>query len=179
MSEVCVALMRGINVGGKNMLPMKVLAAMFEAAGARSVRTYIQSGNVVFEAPAARRAKLALAVRAAVKKQLGFESEVVVRSAEELERVARSNPFLPKAELAQLYVAFLADRPTPAQVKALDPSRSPPDAFRVVGREVYLKLPNGAGRTKLTNAYFDSKLGTVSTMRNWRTVLTLLEMTQG
>ncbi|HZN92159.1 MAG TPA: hypothetical protein VFB81_05620, partial [Myxococcales bacterium] len=75
-----------------------------------------------------------------------------------------------------LHVVFLADPPPPAKVAALDPARSPPDEFQVRGREIYLRCPNGFGRTKLSNAYFDSKLGTISTVRNWRTVLTLAEM---
>jgi uncharacterized protein (DUF1697 family) len=71
---------------------------------------------------------------------------------------------------------FLADVPTSIRASALDPERSPPDEFVVQGREVFLRLPNGVARSQLTNAYFDSKLGTVSTLRNWRTVLTLLEL---
>jgi uncharacterized protein (DUF1697 family) len=71
----------------------------------------------------------------------------------------------------------LANVPASSQAASLDPKRSPPDEFLVLGREIFLRLPNGVARSKLTNAYFDSKLGTVSTIRNWRTVLTLLELT--
>jgi uncharacterized protein (DUF1697 family) len=71
---------------------------------------------------------------------------------------------------------FLADRPDQAKIAALDPGRSAPDEFSVLGQEIYLHLPNGMGRTKLSNAWFDSKLATVSTCRNWRTVTKLLEM---
>jgi uncharacterized protein (DUF1697 family) len=74
---------------------------------------------------------------------------------------------------------FLADRPSPARVATLDPKRSPPDEFEVRGREIYLRCPNGVGRTKLSNSYFDAKLATTSTMRNWRTVVKLVEMTGG
>jgi uncharacterized protein (DUF1697 family) len=92
--------------------------------------------------------------------------------------VVRGNPFL-KAGAAEelLHVSFLADRPSTDLVAALDSTRSAPDEFAVVGREIYMKLVTGAAKTKLTNAYFDSKLKTVSTMRNWRTVLKLAEMT--
>jgi uncharacterized protein (DUF1697 family) len=75
-----------------------------------------------------------------------------------------------------LYVYFLADKPAASAVKTLDPNRSAPDEFRVHGCEIYLHLPNGMGRSKLTNAYFDSKLSTICTARNWATVKTLLEM---
>ena len=73
-------------------------------------------------------------------------------------------------------MAFLEATPDPANVDALDPDRSPGDEFAVLGREVYLHCPNGMARTKLTNAYFDSRLATTSTMRNWKTVLKLLEL---
>lgn len=76
----------------------------------------------------------------------------------------------------ELHVHFLAELPTAQAVKALDPNRSAPDAFRVVGREVYLHMPNGMGRTKLTSTYLDSRLQTVGTARNWATVQKLLEM---
>lgn len=175
-----VALLRGINVGGKNKLPMKELAAMFEDAGCRDVRTYIQSGNVVFRASGAIAARAARSVRAAVAKRIGNEVPVILRTAAELRQAARKNPFAAKgADLQPLHVAFLEDKPSAAQVKALDPDRSPPDELAFHGREVYLRLPNGVARTKITNAYLDRTLATSSTVRNWRTVQKLLEMLDG
>jgi len=172
-SEAGVALLRGVNVGGKNRLPMAPLAAMFEAAGCRNVRTYIQSGNVVFEA--APRG-LAARIEAAILKDFGFAAPVTLRTRGEFEAVVRGNPFLPGADESHLYVGFLAGVPAPQAVKKLDPRRSPPDRFQVIGREVYLLLPNGVGRSKLTNAWFDRALETVCTIRNWRTVKQLLAM---
>ena len=78
-----------------------------------------------------------------------------------------------------LHVAFLADKPKAVQVAGLDSERSPPDRFTVRGQEIYLCCPNGLGRSKLTNKYFDSKLDATSTLRNWKTVLQLTEMTKG
>jgi uncharacterized protein (DUF1697 family) len=174
-----VALLRGINVGGKNPLPMKELAAMVEAAGASDVRTYIQSGNVIFRASPAIARGVAAAVSAAIAGRFGFTAPVVTRSAAELEAIAESNPFLGRgADPATLHVVFLADEPAPERVAALDPRRSPPDELEVRGREIFLRCPNGYARTKLTNAYFDSKLATTSTVRNWRTVLQLVELAQ-
>ena len=94
-------------------------------------------------------------------------------------QIVRNNPFL-RAGLPQqtLYMYFLADLPNASAIKGLDPARSAPDAFQVVDRQVYLHLPSGMARTKLTNAYFDSKLATVSTARNWTTVLAILKMMQ-
>jgi len=172
-----VALLRGINVGGKNPVPMRELVALFDALGCRDVRTYIQSGNAVFTAKPALAAGLPARFARAFGKRFGFDSPLVLRSAGELAKVAANNPFLAAGEdVARLHVAFLADAPSKAQLAALDPQRSPPDRFVAAGRELYLCCPNGMARTKLTNAYFDGKLGTVSTVRNWRTVLELTKM---
>jgi uncharacterized protein (DUF1697 family) len=172
-----VALLRGINVGGKNMLPMTELARLFEAAGATSVETYIQSGNVVFRASKVE--GLVAKVEAQIAKRFGFEVPVVLRSAAELAAVVDRNPFLRAGVDADLlHVAFLAGAPDAKLAAALDPNRSPGDAFDVRGREIFLHLPGGVARSKLTNAWFDSKLGTTTTIRNWRTVLKLLEMAQ-
>lgn len=166
-----VALLRGINVGGKNRLPMTELAAIFERLGAAHVRTYIQSGNVLFEASARTAAGLPSAVAAAIEERYGYRVPVVLRSASELARALEANPFLQRGVAPEaLHVAFLAAEPTTGQLAALDPARSAPDAFEVHGREIYLHLPNGGARSKLTNDYFDRTLGTVSTIRNWRTV---------
>jgi uncharacterized protein (DUF1697 family) len=102
---------------------------------------------------------------------------VVLRTADELKKVISSNPFL-KGGVAEkeLHVMFLAGVPDAVRVRSLDPDRSPPDTYQVHRREIYLRLPNGAGRSKLSNQYFDSKLATVSTARNWRTVTTLVEL---
>jgi uncharacterized protein (DUF1697 family) len=174
-----VALLRGINVGGKNKLPMRELVALFEDAGCADVTTYIQSGNVVFCAAPRTAAKLTEQLRARIRERFGLEVPVVLRDAAELASAARANPFLARGdEPDRLHVMFLADAPSKAAVAALDPQRSPSDEFVVKGREVYLSLPNGVARSKLTNAWFDAKLGTVSTLRNWRTVLKLVEMTR-
>jgi uncharacterized protein (DUF1697 family) len=172
-----VALLRGVNVGGKHSLPMKDLVAIFEGAGCRDVRTYIQSGNVVFRATRSDASRVPERVVRAVADRLGFEAPLLLRTAAELGAVARGNPFLRTgADPGTLHVLFLADRPTPAKVATLDPSRSPPDEFVVLGREIYLRCPGGVARTRLTTGWVDSTLGTTSTMRNWRTVLKLVEL---
>lgn len=175
-----VALLRGINVGGRNKLPMAELAALFEAQGCAGVRTYIQSGNVVFSAPEALVGSLGAAISARIDDAYAMVVPVVLRSAAELETVVEANPFLARgADPAMLHVAFLSEEPDPARVARLDPRRSPPDAFEVVGAHVYLHLPGGMGRTKLTNAWLDRGLGLVSTARNWRTVVQLATMAGG
>jgi len=178
-NEKYAALLRGINLGGNNRLPMKDLAAMFTTAGCGDVATYIQSGNVVFSAPSPVTQRIPSVIAAQIEKKFKFKIPVVVRSHAELAVVARSNPFLtPEQEIERLMVMFLATSPTPSAVASLDPARSPPDEFAVRGREIFMRCPNGFAKTKLNNTYFDSKLATISTGRNWRTVLTLLEMTK-
>lgn len=176
-ADVHVALLRGINVGGKNRLSMDDLVGVFVEEGCRDVRTYIQSGNVVFRAAPALVDRLALRVTERVRRRLGLRVPVVLRTARELAHVARGNPFLTAdADTDALHVMFLADAPKKAAVAGLDAKRSPPDEFAVICREIYLRCPRGVARTKLTNAYFDARLATTSTMRNWRTVLKLVEL---
>jgi uncharacterized protein (DUF1697 family) len=175
--DVHVALLRGINLAGRNRLSMKDLAALFMDAGCESVTTYIQSGNVVFEGSPALARRIPALIEKAIADRFGYRVPVVTRTEGELHKVVRGNPFLRAgADAGTLHVAFLAGSPAAANVKALDPDRSPPDAFAVRGREIYLHCPNGFAHTKLTNAYFDSKLATTSTVRNWKTVKTLLEL---
>ena len=172
-----VALFRGINVGGKNKVAMKDLVDMFAGVGCADVRSFIQSGNVIFSAAAALSARLPNLISAQIAKRFGFKIPVVLRTSEELGKVIRNNPFL-KTGVAEeeLHVLFLADVPASRNIEDLDPDRSPPDSFQVRGQEVYLRLPNGVASTKFTNQYFDSKLGTTSTGRNWRTVTKLFEL---
>jgi uncharacterized protein (DUF1697 family) len=161
------------------MLSMKDLAEPFAKAGCRDVATYIQRGNVVFQAPPAILKKLPETISQKIADQFGRRVPVVIRSHDELAVVIRDNPFLKAGEPEKaLHVAFLLDTPAAEAIVKLDPLRSAPDRFTVAGNHVYLHLPNGMGQTKLTNAWLDSKLSTISTARNWATVLKLHEMTQ-
>ena len=179
-SRPYVALLRGVNVGGRNKLLMRELAAMFVEAGCEDVRTYIQSGNVVFRAAPTLADGLSARITTAIAASHGFQIPVVIRTAADLARVIHGNPFLADgADPTKLHVGFLAQAPDPAKVARLDPGRSPPDAFVVRGDEVYLHFPAGVARSKLTNGYFDRTLGTVCTIRNWRTVCKLHEMASG
>jgi uncharacterized protein (DUF1697 family) len=176
MAVTQLALLRGINVGGKNKLPMRDLAGMFVEAGCENVRTFIQSGNVIFTSGSSV-PRVGAVIASMISERFGYTTPVILRTPLELKAVVSNNPFLAAGAAEDLlHVMFLADSPSPATVAALDPNRSSPDAFLVRGREIYLQLPNGVARTKLGNAWFDSKLNTTSTQRNWRTVTKLLEM---
>ena len=166
-----VALLRGINVGGKNKLPMAELAELFRAAGCAEVRTYIASGNVLFRASDRTAKRIPMLITKRIQEDFGLRVPVILRDEQELRQVRAKNPFLAKsADSDQLYVGFLADEAQARQVRALDPARSPGDEFLVRGREIYMRLSTGAAKTRLTNAWFDAQLGTTSTFRNWRTV---------
>src|SRR5208283_356719 len=149
MSTTYLALLRGINVGGKNKLPMKDLSEIFLAAGCDQVRTYIQSGNVIF-CSSRSAARLPALVISAIAKRFGYQIPVVLRTAEQMTNVLRNNPFLQAGAAEEaLHVMFLANLPDPLRVKDLDPDRSPPDRFAVLGQEIYLHLPNGVADSRL------------------------------
>ena len=164
------ALLRGVNVGGKNKLPMADLRDICTAAQPAAVQTYIQSGNVVFEVAPDLAGRVPEIVARPIRQRFGYEIPVVVRSGDELRQVAASSPFDTSGDPRFLHVAFLEDMPSAEAVSRLDPERSPPDPFAVRGRNVYLHCPNGVARSRLTNDYLASQLQTTSTMRNWRTV---------
>jgi uncharacterized protein (DUF1697 family) len=171
-----VALLRGINVSGRNKIPMAELRTLFETLKCEDVVTYIQSGNVVFSS-LAKPVKVANDIAAGIKREFGFEIPVVVRTRAELAKVAASNPYLVTgADESKLHVTFLAEKPTAAAIATLDHDRGPPDEFTVAGREIFMLLPNGMGRTKLTIDYFEKRLGTRGTARNWNTVNKLLDL---
>ena len=172
-----VALLRGINVGGKNMVPMRALASIFVEAGCGDVQTFIQSGNVIFSAEKRVLKGLSDCIAKSIEEQFGCRVPVLLRTAVQMKSVVRGNPFLQTgAAEDSLHVYFLAGVAGAEGIAKLDPERSPPDRFAVMGGEIYLQLANGVAKTKLTNAYFDMKLGTTSTLRNWRTVLKLYEL---
>ena len=166
-----IALLRGINVGGKVTVPMAELKASFEALGFEDVATYINSGNVVFQGTKPD----AAAIEKRIAKDFGRDVSVLLRTPKQLAAIAKGNPF-PKAEGKRLHVYFLSDKPTAKAAAALDPDRSPPSEFKLSGREVYLHTPDGIGRSKLTIDYFERTLGVRATARNWNTVTKLREL---
>jgi len=167
---VYAALLRGVNVGGNNKLPMKSLAALCEAQGCTKVQTYIQSGNIVFSASAKIAAAFPRILASQIKDEFGFETTVILRTAPELRSVIENKP---NFDEKFLHVIFLADEPVLTDVVKLDPVCVGEESFALRGREVYMYLPNGAGRSKMAVYPFDKKLRTKGSMRNWRTVLSM------
>jgi uncharacterized protein (DUF1697 family) len=172
-----VALLRGVNVGGKARVPMAELRELVEGVGLADVQTYVQSGNIVFSSPRRNAESLAPSLEKEIAAAFGVKTKVLIRSAREL--AALEHPFLAdETEYSRLHVLFLRDRPGKAELRRLDPERSPPDRFELKAREIFLHYPNGAGRSKLTTDYFERTLGAVGTARNWKTVLKLKELVQ-
>ena len=175
-----VALLRGINVGGRNKLAMKDLVSMFSDAGCGRVRTYIQSGNVLFDAAPGLARRIGSVIQESIRERCSLNIPVITRSVDEFAAVVENNPFAEaETDMKLLSVGFLAQRPTAARIAALDLQRSPPDELVACGCELYMRFPNGVARTRFTSAYLDSTLGTICTVRNWRTTLKLLEMGTG
>lgn len=173
-----VALFRGINVGGKNPLPMKELAAVLEDLGAQGVQTYIQSGNAVFGREAADASGLASRISAEIQRRRGFAPHVLLLERADLAQAVQANPF-PEAEAdpVALHVGFLAARPERPDLGKLEDLKKDSERFQLVDKVFYLHAPEGIGRSKLA-ASSEKLLGVPMTDRNWRTVGKLWEMVQ-
>jgi uncharacterized protein (DUF1697 family) len=175
-----IAMLRGINVTGYKTVKMEHLRAMFTDAGYKDVRTYIQSGNVIFETgePASG---LSAKIQKAILKEFGFDMSVLTKTAKEMADIVKRNPLAKDAALDQkrLYVTFLADDPPRDALKLLQPLALKEDKIHITGRAVYLYCPKGYGDTKLSNTTIEKKLGCGATTRNWNTTKTLSEMAGG
>jgi uncharacterized protein (DUF1697 family) len=176
--KVYVALFRGINVGGKNALPMKELVSILEDLGGRNVRTYIQSGNAAFVSPEKDTLRLSNKIRREIKKRCGFEPHVLLLEVDDIERAIRKNPF-PEAvtDPKVLHAGFLASVPEKPNLKALESLKSDSERYQLIDKVFYLHAPEGIGRSKLA-AKVEKLLGVPMTDRNWRTVCTLRELAQ-
>jgi uncharacterized protein (DUF1697 family) len=174
-----VAMIRGINVGGSRPVKMDRLRALFAGLGYPGSRTYLQSGNVVFDAARDDGAGQARAIAAAIRAELGHEVDVLVRSARQMTQALRANPLAAAAPLPRmLYATFLegAGKPTLA---GLDLPLAPGERAELVGGVIYLYCPGGYGNSKVHNVYFERKLGVRATTRNWATVTALEAMAHG
>ena len=176
MANTYIALLRGINVSGHKKIKMPDLKAMFETLGFTNVRTYIQSGNVVFESNAAEELESKISTK--IQEQFGFEVSVICRTAEEMEQVITRNPYAEMVgfEAEKLYVTFLQQTPSEEKLEALKAFTFEPEMYTVSGREIYVYCFNGYGNTKLNNTFFEKKLKVSATTRNWRTVNELVRL---
>jgi uncharacterized protein (DUF1697 family) len=173
---IYVALLRGINVGGHRPVKMTDLRTTLEKAGCTNVATYIQSGNVVFAHEEKSEATLLEVIEAAIAKQAGFDVDVVLRTRSELAKVVTNNPFK-KATPEQLHVFFMAKKPARDALATFDAKAFEPEKFAIVGRDLYVLLPNGLGKSKLVVTLARKSPVKEATARNWRTIQTLISMT--
>lgn len=174
-----VAWLRGVNIGGANRLAMADLRTLFAERGASGVETYIQSGNVAFSAPSEDAPRIAAEVEAKLARDFAVRTKLALVEAASLRRIVDANPFLSRGEdPAKLHVAFFSAPVAPERLAGLDPDRSPPDEFAPGENCLYLFLPLGVARTKLSNAWLDARLGVTTTARNWATAMKMLAIAE-
>lgn len=170
------ALLRGINIGPGTRIAMPALRAIVESEGHRDVETYVQSGNVVFMPAAGATDDLARSLERAIGAATGLDVAVVVRTGSELARIVEANPYGVE-DPTRVVVAFLGVEIEPAQLGLRDPVDYLPDELTADGRELYISVPNGQARSKLMEDLTKRRQPTTVTVRNWRTVTALAELT--
>ncbi len=169
-------LLRGVNVGTKNSLPMAELRAMLERIGCTDVQTYVQSGNAVFGTSLGT-AELTQGIEVSLERRMGRAIATTLRTQKQLQAIVGANPFAEVAtNPAYLCVTFLSTAPTKAELAPLHAEDFGSELFQVAGKEIYTWHPNGQGRSPLAAALEKLPLRGAVTRRNWNTVLKLLEM---
>jgi uncharacterized protein (DUF1697 family) len=177
---IYVAMLRGINVSGHNPVKMELLRKSFEKLKCTRVRTYVQSGNVVFDAPATPITRLQEKIEKQIQRDFAISVPVVLRTSKELAAIIRRNPFPadPAIDRSKLHVTFLAEPCPESKSQSLNSLAAPAERFQVSGSEVFLYCPNGYGNSKLSNTAVEKKLGIRATTRNWKTVNALAQLAQ-
>jgi len=176
-----ICLLRGINVSGKNIIKMDALKQMFESLGATNVKTYIQSGNVVFQYKDEKPVALETLITSRILADFGFDVPVQVLSSEKLKRIVENNPFLKDSskDEAFLHLTFLSEPPQKIDQEILFSKKTGNEEIVITDAVAYLYCPHGYGGTKLNNNFLENKLKVQATTRNWKTTLKLLEMAAG
>ena len=171
-----VALLRAVNLGRNNKVPMAELKKLLDGAGYGDVRTYIASGNVLLDGPS-RAATVAAEIERIVATAFGVRTTVILRKPRDLARIVAAHPF--GDDVSETHVAFLAARPAGSAAARLEAAGPGADQAALVGTELYLRLPRGVHGARLSNARIESLLGVPATLRNWRTVVALADLAAG
>ena len=173
-----LALLRGINVSGHNMIKMEALKTTLEAIGFQNVQTYIQSGNVFVDTEEENPAAVGFKIKQEIFKAFGHEVPVVVISSADLEACFKNNPFLKEKDIdtKKLYVAFISTTLQSTSMNDLRISQFKPDEASIDGSRIFIKYAVGAGKTRFDQKYIEKKLNVIATIRNWNTVTQLLKM---
>lgn len=176
--QTYIAILRGINVSGKNKIAMKDLKAALDGAGYQNVVTYIQSGNVVFKHKQTDEKTLAQQITQLIKTNFGLDVPVLVRTAKNIQQAYTNNPFLKQKgiDINKLHITFLDEVPTQENIDKTNTYSYPPDEFIIADDNVYVHCPDTYGNTKITNTFFENKLKVQATTRNLKTVTKLIEM---
>jgi len=175
---IYVSMLRGINVSGQKIIKMEDLRNSFEDLGLKNVKTYVQSGNVVFSCPKISVVSLSKKIEEKILKDFRYSVPVIVRTNEDLKRVIKTHPFSKAkgVDLNGLYVTFLSKIPDHEALKIIKALKSKGENFHIEGAEIYLHYACGYGKAKLTNNVFEKASGAQATTRNWNTINALLEM---
>lgn len=173
-----ISILRGINVSGQKKIAMKDLQLLYEELKFKNVRTYIQSGNVVFECDETNDKKLSEKISKKILSKYKFHVPVILRTKEEMENALKRNPFLKNknADAERFYITFLAEQPSKENISKLKMFHYPPDEYVLDGKEIFLHVPISYGNSKLNNNFFESKLQVVATTRNWNTCNALVKL---
>ena len=178
--ETYISILRGINVSGKRIIKMDALSKMFEKLKFKNTKTYIQSGNVVFQSPKTECEVLENQLSKQILKQFNLEVPVIVKSQKELIFVSKNNPFVNtrNEDITKLHVTFLSETPEQTNIDKIKVGIFGNDEFIISGKAIYLFCPDGYGNTKLSNAFFETKLKVTATTRNWKTIGELVKIAE-
>ncbi len=177
---VIISMLRGVNVGGHNMIKMDALRALYQSLKLRNPQTYVQSGNVIFRTEERDLVRLSRRIEDGIEQSFGFRPHVILRTRSELRDVIARNPFARRRGIvpSRLLVTFLASDPGPEARDKLRRIKTDPEELRIEGRELYIYYPNGMARPKLSWAAIEKTLKTPGTGRNWNSVTKLLEIAE-
>ena len=177
--QTFISILRSINVSGQKKILMADLKALYESLHFKEVATFIQSGNVVFKSDSKLTdVQLAQKIEKAIGAKYNFDVPVIIRSIEEWKKAISQNPFVREKniDLKKLHITFLSEVPASENVESIKSNDYLPDQFVIIEKEIYLHTPEGYGETKLSNNFFEKKLKTKATTRNWNTINKLFEM---
>ena len=175
-----ISILRGINVSGQKMIKMDALKEMYEDLHFTNIQTYIQSGNVIFQSVQSEPKDLRQRISNELMKKFGFEIPVIVLDTIELKEIAERNPFKSNKtkDISHLHVTFLSSKPERIDNTMIIQNKAKEEEFAITDKAVYLYCPNGYGRTKWTNTFFENKLKVEATTRNWKTTIELLRIAE-
>ena len=176
-----IALLRGINVSGQKKIKMADLKSLFESLDFKNVKTYIQSGNVIFDMDEMPTEHLEQAIEYRLQKTYGFDVTTIVTNPTDLQHIVHNSPYINDAsvDVNRLFVCFLKTAPEPDAMDKLNNITLEEEYFHVFDNVVYIHVPHGIGRAKLNNNFIENKLKVVATTRNWKTINKLIELSKG